>query len=80
MTIALPALESLLAAVAVLFLGTAVNRLVPLLSNYNIPDPITGGVLFAGLATVLLMTGGVEISLDLTVKPVLCCSSSPRWR
>jgi glutamate:Na+ symporter, ESS family len=70
-TFALPALESLLAAVAVLFLGALVNRAVPLLSNYNIPDPITGGVLFAAIATLALLTGGVEISLDLTVKPAL---------
>ena len=71
MTFALPALESLLAAVAVLFLGALVNRAVPLLSNYNIPDPITGGVLFAVVASLLLLAGRVEISLDLTVKPVL---------
>jgi ESS family glutamate:Na+ symporter len=70
-TIALPAVESLLAAIAVLFLGLAVNRGVPLLSNYNIPDPITGGVLFAALATSLFLTTRIEISIDLTVKPVL---------
>lgn len=71
MTVALPAVESLLAAIAVLFLGMMVNRAVPLLSNYNIPDPITGGILFAGLATALALATQVEISLDLTVKPTL---------
>ncbi len=71
MIIALPAVESLLAAIAVLFLGMAVNRAVPLLSNYNIPDPITGGVLFAALATFLFLTSRIEISIDLSVKPVL---------
>ena len=55
MTLALPLVESLLATVAVLFLGIAANRSIPLLSNYNIPDPITGGVLFALIALVLLL-------------------------
>jgi ESS family glutamate:Na+ symporter len=58
-------------AIAVLFLGAAVNRAVPLLSNYNIPDPITGGILFAVLALVLTLFASFEISLDLTVKPTL---------
>jgi glutamate:Na+ symporter, ESS family len=71
MTIALPPVESLLLAIAVLFLGAAINRAVPLLSNYNIPDPITGGVLFAVLALVLVLFTRFEISLDLTVKPTL---------
>ena len=35
--------ETLLAALLVLLLGRGVNRLVPLLSRYNIPEPITGG-------------------------------------
>ena len=43
-------LVSLLAAVVVLLIGTAVNRRVALLSRYNIPDPITGGLLFAAVA------------------------------
>ena len=34
-------------AALVLLLGRVVNRLVPWLSHYNIPDPITGGLLFA---------------------------------
>jgi glutamate:Na+ symporter, ESS family len=70
-TIALPAVETLLAAIAVLFLGMAVNRAVPLLSNYNIPDPITGGILFAVFATILYLSSRIKLSLDLTVKPTL---------
>jgi ESS family glutamate:Na+ symporter len=70
-TIALPALETLLTAIAVLFLGMVVNRSIPLLSNYNIPDPITGGVLFAALATLLYLTSGIQVSFDLAAKPTL---------
>ena len=42
-------LSSLLAAVLVLLIGTMVNRRVGFLSKYNIPDPITGGLLFAAV-------------------------------
>jgi ESS family glutamate:Na+ symporter len=71
MTLALPVVESLLAAIAVLFLGMAANRSIPLLSNYNIPDPITGGVLFAVVALIVLKVWHIEISLDVSAKPVL---------
>lgn len=71
MTLALPVVESLLAAIAVLFLGMAANRSIPLLANYNIPDPITGGVLFAVTALIVLSVWNVEISLDVSAKPVL---------
>jgi ESS family glutamate:Na+ symporter len=70
-TLALPVVESLLAAIAVLFLGMAANRSIPLLSNYNIPDPITGGVLFAIVALLVLKLWQVEISLDVGAKPTL---------
>lgn len=71
MTLALPVVESLLAAIAVLFLGLAANRSIPLLANYNIPDPITGGVLFAIVALIVLKIWHVEISLDIGAKPTL---------
>jgi ESS family glutamate:Na+ symporter len=71
MTLALPLIESLLAAIAVLFLGIAANRAIPLLCNYNIPDPITGGVIFAVIAALVGYFWNMSISLDVTSKPVL---------
>ena len=41
-TLTLNPLQSLLAAIACLLLGAAVNRKVGFLSKYNIPDPVTG--------------------------------------
>ena len=64
-------LNSLLAAVVVLLIGTLVNHRVQILSKYNIPDPITGGLLFAALASLAWAATDFQITIDQTVKPVL---------
>jgi ESS family glutamate:Na+ symporter len=64
-------LSSLLAAVVVLLIGTLVNRRVALLSKYNIPDPITGGLLFAVIASIVLAASGFKLGIDQTIKPTL---------
>ena len=63
--------NSLLAAVLVLLVGTVVNRKVAILSRYNIPDPITGGLLFAAVASVVWATTDFRIAIDQQIKPVL---------
>jgi ESS family glutamate:Na+ symporter len=64
-------LGSLLAAVVVLLIGTLVNRRVALLSKYNIPDPITGGLLFALIASLVAALNGFKLGIDQTIKPAL---------
>ena len=64
-------LHSLLAAVVVLLAGTLVNRKVGVLSRYNIPAPITGGLLFASVASALWAANGFQIAIDQTLKPTL---------
>ena len=68
---ALDALTSLLVAVVVLLAGTLINRKVSVLSRYNIPDPITGGLLFAILASALFAPVGFRLAVDQSIKPVL---------
>jgi ESS family glutamate:Na+ symporter len=68
--VSLGALGSLLAALVVLLVGALLNRRVRLLSKYNIPDPITGGLLFAALASVAAALS-FRLSIDQTLKPVL---------
>lgn len=64
-------LETLLLATLALLLGRLVNRLVPVLSRYNIPDPITGGLLVSiGLALAGAL-GDLHLEFDNTAKPVL---------
>jgi ESS family glutamate:Na+ symporter len=65
--------ETLLAAVLVL-LGHLLNRLIPPLAQYNIPAPISGGLLFA---LGLLLAGsstGFTLEFDVTLRPVLLLS------
>jgi ESS family glutamate:Na+ symporter len=62
---------SLLAAIVVLLIGTLVNRRVGFLSKYNIPDPITGGLLFAVIASAILAATGFKVAIDQTIKPLL---------
>lgn len=64
-------LETLLVAALALLLGRLVNRLIPVLSRYNIPEPITGGLVVSiGLA----LAGAVSdfsVEFDTTMKPAL---------
>ena len=64
-------LETLLVAALALLLGRLVNRLIPVLSRYNIPEPITGGLVDSiGLA----LAGAVSdfsVEFDTTMKPAL---------
>jgi ESS family glutamate:Na+ symporter len=69
--LSLDPLGSLLVAVLVLLIGTLLNRQIPLLARYNIPDPITGGLLFATVASAVWATAGFKLAIDQSLKPVL---------
>src|SRR5690606_11842835 len=71
MSLTFDPLESLLAAIACLLLGAAVNRKVGFLNKYNIPDPVTGGLLFAVFLSIAVEWGDAQISLNATMKPTL---------
>ena len=64
------ALGSLLAAIGMLLVGTGVNRKIGFLSRYNIPDPITGGLIFAVFAAIALYTADFSFTFDHTIKPI----------
>lgn len=64
-------LVSLLVAVVVLLIGTMINRRVRSLSRFDIPDPITGSLLFTAVASLAWAASGFELTIDQTVKPVL---------
>lgn len=64
-------LETLLVAALVLLVGRFVNRLIPFLSHYNIPDPITGGLLFAIALSIAKAVHDLDIEFVASLRPVL---------
>ncbi|PMF70612.1 sodium/glutamate symporter [Vibrio breoganii] len=63
-TYTIGSLESFLIAIFVLFLGQFINRRVPFLKKYKVPEPIIGGLIIAIVITVLHFNG---INLDFTL-------------
>ena len=55
----------------VLFLGYGVRRLVPFLARYNIPAPVIGGLIVAGLLTWARARGHTPIEFDTTLQSPL---------
>lgn len=54
-----------------LFLGKAVNRRVGVLREYNIPEPVSGGLLFAVAFWIVHLASSYRLSFDLGVRDVL---------
>ena len=52
----------------VLFLGYLVRRLVPPLARYNIPAPVIGGLIVAGILTALRTPERTPITFDTTLQ------------
>jgi len=66
-----PALLTFTIAIVVFFLGVTVNRLVPFLKRWNIPDAVTGGLL-ASLATLFAHEMfDVSIGFELAARDML---------
>ncbi|WP_218116809.1 sodium/glutamate symporter, partial [Klebsiella variicola] len=55
--ISIGALESFLIAISVLFLGHFINAKLPILTKFNIPEPIVGGLIVACVITALHFHG-----------------------
>jgi len=62
---------SVTAGILVLFVGKWLNRRVALLRDYNIPEPVTGGLLFSIAFAVLYLASGIRIDFELTARDVL---------
>lgn len=68
MAISLDATETLAAAIAVLFVGLAVQTRIGFLRNNNIPVPVVGGLLFALVTTVSYLGFDLGIRFDMALK------------
>lgn len=57
--------------IIVYFLGMTVNRRIGFLREYNIPEPVTGGIIASTVALLLFSLGGIELEYDLRARDVL---------
>ena len=63
--------ETLILAILTLFLGKFLNRRIPFLRTYNIPEPVTGGVLVSVLFAVFYTVSNIEPQFDLYNRDIL---------
>ena len=59
------------AGILVLFIGKTLNQRVGMLREYNIPEPVTGGLLFALVFLGAYLVSGYRITFDLSVRDLL---------
>ena len=59
------------AGILVLFVGKALNRRIALLGEYNIPEPVTGGLLFAIAFWLVYLSLGYRVTFELNARDVL---------
>ena len=69
--IALDLVQTLALAAVVLFVGYGIKRRIPLLSRYNIPAPVVGGLLVAALLSVARQRGITPLAFDTTLQTPL---------
>ncbi|MEI6894618.1 MAG: sodium/glutamate symporter, partial [Colwellia sp.] len=57
--------------IIVLFVGRRINSCSRLLQEFSIPEPVTGGIFFSILISLLFVFTNIEIQFDLTTRDVL---------
>lgn len=68
MAISLDAMQTLAAAIAILFVGGAVQARIGFLRDNNIPIPVVGGLLFAVFTTVIFLGFELRIGFDMALR------------
>ena len=66
-----PGLLTFTIAILVFFAGAGLNRLIGPLRRWNIPEPVTGGLLAAAATLLAYVVLGVEISFTLDARDML---------
>jgi ESS family glutamate:Na+ symporter len=70
-TLALESLYSVTLAILVLFIGKGLNLKFAFLRNFNIPEPVVGGLLFSIIFAVIYFTSGVAVEFDLKARDIM---------
>ncbi|QFU77457.1 sodium/glutamate symporter [Halioglobus maricola] len=63
--------QTLIAAILVLYLGRFLNARLALLRNYNIPEPVTGGLLASIFFGLLYTFADIEVNFDMANRDML---------
>lgn len=63
--------DSLIIAILVLGLGTFINSKVRLLSDYNIPAAVSGGIVVSFAVAVVFWVGDLKITFDMAMRDIL---------
>ena len=63
--------QTLILAILTLFLGKFLNQRITFLRTYNIPEPVTGGVLVSVLFFIVYTATGTEVQFDLSGRDTL---------
>lgn len=61
-------IQTIVAALFILFIGYFLNKKVPFLQKNNIPEPVVGGVVFAIFSSIIYAQFDVSINFDMTLK------------
>ncbi len=67
----LPPRTTVVVAILVLYLGKWLTRKSQFLQEYNIPEPVTGGVVASVVFSLLFVVFGLELVWDLRVRDIL---------
>lgn len=67
----LDARQTLIIAILVLYLGRYINGKVNLLRDYNIPEPVTGGLLASILFGLIYWLADIEVNFDMANRNML---------
>lgn len=70
-TLELDLVQTGAATLAVLFLGYLLNRLIPILQRFSIPEPVVGGIAFALVSSLVYSFAGISLSFDMSLKTPL---------
>lgn len=57
--------------IVVLFVGRQLNNKINFLKEFSIPEPVSGGILFSVLITLIYLATSVEVEFDLAARDIL---------
>lgn len=70
-TIQIPGFLSFTIAILIFFAGASLNRLVPALGRWTIPEAVTGGLIASAATLIVHEALGVEVRFDLAARDML---------